>query len=270
MVRAAVVLITALVLATPAQAKGPVSVDVCGASGCETLGPFPAHGALFSGVASALLNHGDGELDLAEMPPPGPFYTLDLRAGWLDDLDPSFYVPEARALRFGGSWLRLDRSAVSDFRTATEGIEPWPWLGLRSVRLGRHEAARPAPYDVLFRRLTSADPPPYTAERISVVAEPNRLERPEYAGTPWTDPRVIIEWVPSHSVVYRDGAWFRVPPGLGEQLARDAGLAPSAPAESISSEPWALVAGAIAGCVLAVAAGIALAVRVRRRVRAAV
>ena len=267
MVRAGLILVVALVLAAPAAAKGPVSVDVCGASGCETLGPFPAHGAPLSGVASTLLNTGD--LDLAAMPPPGPFYSLDLRADWLDDLDRSFYVPDAGVVRAGGSWLGLDRAVAAELRRATAGIEPWPWLGLRSVRVGAGEATRVAPYEALFDRLSSADPPPYTADRIPVDAEPNWLKHPDYPGTPWTNPAMIVDWVPSHGVLYRDGAWFRVPPGLGDRLASDAGLARPAPAEP-ASVPWALMAGVIAASALAVSAGVGLTVRTRRRARAAV
>jgi hypothetical protein len=266
MVRAGVILVVALVLAAPAAAKGPVSVEVCGATGCEILGPFPAHGAPLSGVASTLLNTGD--LDLAAMPPPGPFYSLDLRADWLDDLDPAFYVPDAGVLRAGGGWLGLDRAVAAELRRATAGIEPWPWLGLRSVRVGARETTRAAPYEVLLHRLRNAEPPPFSADRIAVHVEPNGLERPDYAGTPWTNPAMIIDWVPSHGVLYRDGAWFRVPPGLGDRLARDAGLARPAPAEP-ASVPWGLIAGAIAASALAVAAGVGLTLRTRRRARAA-
>lgn len=253
--RAALVAVAVgLALAAPAAAKDPVTIEVCGMNGCGTAGTEQAP------ATSTLLNWVD--LELAQMPPPGPYYEVRRRAGWLEDEVPIFYVPSAEVLRFASNWLRLDERTAARLRTAARGLEPWQWTGVSEASVGAKKARNPLLYEALLRPLPPSESPPYDAERLSVVMH-SWVKRAEHQLTPWTNRSLIVDWLPGYSVVYRDGEWFRIPGWLDETLRRDAGLSPTLSRETVEPEA-AVSAKLVAGAVLAVAfvlAGSLLAVR---------
>ncbi|MGH2995008.1 MAG: hypothetical protein ACRDON_05670 [Gaiellaceae bacterium] len=251
---AALVVAFGLALAAPAAAKGPVTIEVCGMDGCAIAGKEQAHST------STLLNW--VELELTQMPPPGPYYEIRRRAGWLEDEVPIFYIPSADVLRLASNWLVLDERTATRLRVAARGLEPWPWTGVQEASVGGRKAQNPLLYEALLRPLPATESPPYDADRMPVIML-SRVKRSEHQLTPWTNRSLIVDWLPAHGVVYRDGEWLRIPGWLDETLRRDAGLNPPPPPVAIEPER-AASAELVAGAVLAVAlflAGSFLAVR---------
>jgi hypothetical protein len=262
--RALLLLLCFLVVVPPAQAKGPVSVAICGVSGCEKLGTSSTHPGDSRNIASALLNWTGFEP--APIPAPGRFYALELRSRGLPDQESFSYVPAEGVLAAGRTlWLSLPPGLAARLRAAARAVEPWPWLGLRRVSVGERNAPDPAPYVQLFRPLPEAESPPYDAARIPIRADPHWLKHPRYPGAPWSSERVKMEWYPGQGVLYREGEWLRVPTGLAARLQRDAGRVRQQAIEP-TRIPWALAGAASA---LAVAAGLLVAPSRLKRFRAA-
>jgi hypothetical protein len=239
--RAALVVALGLALAAPAAAKGPVTIEICGMDGCATAGKEQAH------TTSTLLNW--IELDLAQMPPPSPYYEIRRRADWLQDEVLIFYVPSAEVLRLASNWLQLDGRTAARLRVAARGLEPWPWPRVWEASVGGREARNPRLYEALLRPLPATESPPYDANRLPVIMR-SWVKRSEHQLTPWTNRSLIVDWVPGHGVVYRDGEWLRLPGWLHRQLQQDAGLAPSAPRVTVQPEP-ALPSALVAGVIVA-------------------
>lgn len=237
-----------------------MKVDVCGLDGCANVARAanPHLSSLVHWV----------ELDLASMPPPSPYYEIRQGGEWIANEDAMFYVPSARVFRVGSNWLRLDPELDRRVRVAARGLEPWPWTGVASATVGGREMASPALLEQLFGRLPKAESPPLESKRLLVRLE-SSVMRPGHPFTPWTNGQVVIDWVPAHGVVYRDGEWFRVPAALQERLRQEAGLVASKPAAiRLASQPAApveLVAGAVLAVALLLAGGLLLA---RRRLAA--
>lgn len=223
-------------------------------NGCALAGKTQAH------ATSTLFNW--VELDLAQMPPPSPYYEVRRRGAWLEDEVPIFYIPSVDVLRLASNWLQLDARTAGRLRAAARGLGPWPWTGVREAYVGTERARNPLPFEALLRPLPAAESPPYDAERLAVVMH-SWVKRSEHQLTPWTNRSLIVDWFPAHGVVYRDGEWLGVPGRLHEHLLQEAGLALPAPRVTVEPEPGVpggLVAGVlVAACVLV--AGSLLVVR---------
>lgn len=254
MKRALLVLGAFLLLVSPAAAKGPLSVELCGLSGCASAFAYPSpHAAPLDGLVDW------SRLDLAPLPAPGPYYEIRRKADWIQDAEPWFYVQGAGAIQIGRSWLRLDKETAARLRAVARRVEPWSWTGFSDVRLRGRRAAEPLLYEALLGHLPRAESPAPGSAHFPLLAR-TRMKRPEHQLSPWTDGRTELDWYPTQRVLYRDGEWLRVPEWLQRRMRIDAGLVARSP-EPETAVPWGLVAGSVAGCALAVAFALALARR---------
>lgn len=238
-----------LVLASPAGAKGPMTVKICGQNDCITVkddftDPHGPGGTLVNTDA----------LDFAAAPAPGPYYTLEIGGEWLDR-ETYYFVPEADVLRVGSNWLALRDKDITSMRSATRGLAPFPAPKLTRALVDGRPAANAAPYFALLGTLPAADYPPALARRVEIVL---RADRPN----PWTDVRRPLEYYPRLNLLHRQVEWRSVPPRLAAVIERDAGVvAATRPSRSV----WpSYLAAVLLGLGLIVV--VALNQRSRRRV----
>src|SRR5919106_3767954 len=101
-----------LVPASPATAKGPVTVKICGQDDCVivkddfTDAPYAGNGLVNS-----------DSLDFGDAPPPSSYYSLELKADWMEQ-DTSYFVPASGVLRVGSNWLALGGADAAAPRAA--------------------------------------------------------------------------------------------------------------------------------------------------------
>jgi hypothetical protein len=238
-----------LVAASPAAAKGPVTVKVCGKDDCITIkddftDPHGPGGTLVNTDA----------LDFAATPAPGPYYSLEIKGYWYDR-DTFYFVPGSEVLRVGSNWLALRDKDVASMRAVTRGLAPFPPPQLTRALVDGRPAANAAPYFALLGTLPAADYPPALARKVEIVL---RADRPN----PWTDVRRPLEYYPRRNVLHRQVEWLSVPPQLAAVIERDARIgAPAGPSRS----PWpGYLAATLLG--LGLVAVVALNQRSRRRV----
>jgi len=209
------VLAALLVAASPAAAKGPVTVKVCGKDDCNTIRDdfTDPHGP-----GGTLVN--TDSLDFAAAPAPNAYYTLEIGGDWMDR-QLSYFVPDAGVLRVGSNWLALRDKDVASMRAATRGLAPFPPPQLTRALVDGRPAANAAPYFALLGTLPAADYPPPLARKVEIVLG---ADRPN----PWTDVRRPLEYYPRQNLVHRQVEWLSVPPRLAAVIERDAGVAASA------------------------------------------
>jgi hypothetical protein len=253
---AVIALLAALVPATPAAAKGPVDVDLCGLSDCKRFRWSP-HSGENGEVVIGLLN--TDSMELASSPTPGPYYRLQTKADWLEQTtleSTFFYVPAANTLRAGSNWLRPDRKLSVALAAATRGLEPFPRPKLTRVLVNGRPAPNPAAYEALLGALPQGNVVPDLGRRIEIVV---RSSRP----SPWTSAPRPLEYFPRFNLLHRQVEWFSVSPPLAEQIEDDARIgAPAGPSRSA----WpGYLAAILLG--LGLVAVVALNQRSRRRVR---
>jgi hypothetical protein len=243
------VLAALLVAASPAAAKGPVTVKVCGQVDCITIRDdfTDPHGP-----GGTLVN--TDSLDFAAAPAPNAYYTLEIAGDWMDR-ELSYFVPAGGVLRVGSNWLALHEKDVASMRAATRGLAPFPPPRLTRALVDGRPAANAAPYFALLGTLPTADYPPALARKVEIVL---RADRPN----PWTAVRRPLEYYPRLNLVHRQVEWLSVPPRLAAVIERDAGIVvASGPARST----WpGYLAAILLG--LGLVAVIALNQRSRRRV----
>lgn len=216
----ATMLTAVLALASPAAAKGPVTVKICGQDDCVTVKDdfTDPHGP-----GGTLVN--TDSLDFAASPAPGPYYSLELRDYWAER-STFYFVPGAGVLRVGSNWLALADKDVASLTAALRDLAPFPPPRLTGAVVDGRSAANAAPYLALLGTLPPADYPPPLARKIEVVL---KADRPN----PWTDVRRPLEYYPSRNLLHRQVEWLSVPPRLAAAIERDAGVAASAgPARS--------------------------------------
>ncbi len=222
-------------------AKGPVSLEVCGRSGCTTIAS-EADQALVFGVLD--VESAPFERWVAS-PPLAPYYELRIGADWQPPgRGLRFFVPAAGVVRTGSSWIRVDAALAASLGDAARGLEPWPAPSLTRVRVRGRLASDPRAYAALFDPLPPAGDALASGGRVGIVL---RSDRP----TPWTAGQGRIDYYPTSRLLYRDGERFLIPEGLARVIERDGGLLPAAAPSG--DFPWA-VAGGAAGAFL-VAAG---------------
>jgi hypothetical protein len=238
------------VLASPAAAKGPVTVTICGQDDCVTVkddftdAPYAGNGLVNS-----------DSLDFGDTPPPSPYYSLELKADWMEQ-DTSYFVPTGGVLRVGSNWLALGSGDAAALRAAFGDLAPFPPPRLTRALLDGRPAANAAPYFALLGALPAADYAPPLARRVEIVL---RADRPN----PWTDVRRPFEYYPRHNLLHRQVEWLSVPPRLAAVIERDAGIV-TAGGPSRSTWPGYLAATFLG---LGLVALVALNQRSRRRVR---
>jgi hypothetical protein len=246
------VLLAALLLGSPAGAKGRVDTAVCGTSGCKTFTWAPDRWEKGEVIAIGLLN--TDSMEFAPSPPPGPYYRLELKAEWLENAT-LFYVPGANTLRAGSNWLQVDKKLSAALNAAARGLEPFPRPTLTRVLVNGRPAPNPAAYEALLGALPQGNVMPDLGRRIEIVV---RSDRP----SPWTSAPRPLEYFPRVNLLHRHVEWFSVSPRLAEQIEEDAGIVTAA-ADSRSKWPSYLAATFL---LLGLIAVVALNQRSRRRV----
>jgi hypothetical protein len=188
-----------------AQAKEPITISVCGESGC-------------SEASNPIVQNPFGGSDGANPPAsPGAYYRLDLHAGrerWS-----IFYVPAAQALAIPDErgwidWQALAGPGAPVVRRLARGVEPFP---------------RPIVSEALLdSRLLPGEPTSYLAllEIRGAFAVPDGesvpLELRSDRRSPWTN--ISYRYYPDDGVLLRaTGAFVRLPPRIVEDLEAELG-----------------------------------------------
>jgi hypothetical protein len=247
------VLLAALLLSSPAGAKGRVDTDICGTSGCKTFTWAPDRWEKGEVIAIGLLN--TDSMEFAPSPPPGPYYRLELKAEWLENAT-LFYVPATNTLRAGSNWLLVDKKLSAALNAAARGLEPFPRPKLTRVLVNGRPAPNPAAYEALLGALPQGNVLPDLGRRIEIVV---RSSRP----SPWTSAPRPLEYFPRFNLLHRQVEWFSISPPLAEQIEDDARIVAAA-GSSRSAWPGYLAAILLG---LGLVAVVALNQRSRRRVR---
>jgi hypothetical protein len=211
----ALLAVALLALAPPAAAKGPTSLEVCGATTCRTFSDR-THNALVYGVVNA-----EQDFEFTSSPPLGSYYELRLQADWLEEgaLVPGqyFFVPAGAALLVGTNWVRPSPALAHSLRAAVRGLEPFPEPGLTRVLVGGRVAADPAPYAALF-----ADLPPGRAPRHSCKCFEVKIFVEADRPNPWTEPNRPLQFYAGAGVLHRRVEWVKLPPRLSRLIEGDA------------------------------------------------
>jgi hypothetical protein len=205
------VLSALLAAASPAVAKGPVTVKICGRDDCITVKDdfTDPHGP-----GGTLVN--TDSLDFAASPAPGPYYSLQLRGYWTER-GTFYFVPASGVLRVGSNWLALADAEVASLSAALRGLAPFPPPQLTRTLVDGRPAANAASYVALLGTLPAADYPPPLARKVEIVL---RADRPN----PWTNVRRPLEYYPRLNLLHRQVEWLSVPPRLAAVIERDAGI----------------------------------------------
>jgi len=248
-----------LVLAPPAAAKGPLELEVCGASECRTF-TDRTRWRLVTGVLDLY-----GAFSFASTPPPAPYYELKVNGPgmgeWLGNDRTIYFVPSRAVTRTPSSWIKLGPALVRALRRAVDGLRPWPQPDLARVTVdGR--TVELAGYSALLGDLPAAEPAPELGDAVETRVSFERR-------TPWTTTRRSLQYFPAQRILHRDTAWFRPPAEVVRRIEADAGLTPrrAAPPPSGADGSPLLAAGLAA--TLAALAAAAVALRRARRPRAA-
>jgi hypothetical protein len=214
------VLAALLVPASPAAAKGPVTVRICGQDSCISVKDDFTD---LHGPAGGIVNA--DALDFAAAPAPGPYYSLEMKDYWMER-GTFYFVPASGVLRVGSNWLALPERDVASLVAALDGLAPFTTPKLTRALVDGRPAANATPYFALLGTLPAADYPPALTRRVEIVL---RADRPN----PWTDVRRPLEYYPRLNLLHRQVEWRSVPPRLAAVIERDAGVAaPAGPSRS--------------------------------------
>jgi hypothetical protein len=247
----------ALALPSLAAAKGPVALEVCGASSCETFRWTQRADDPHADLVLGVLNH--DVLEFASAPKPAPYYGLELQADWLENVVMErklFYVPTASVLRAGTNWLEVDEELDAALQAATQRLAPWPRPTLTRVLVNGRRAPIPQAYEALLGELPPGQAAPTLGRQIEIVLRADRA-------SPWTSVPRPLDYYPRVNLLHRYVEWFKVPPALAAVIERDAGIVAAA---GPSRSPWpGYLAATFLG--LGLVAVVALNARSRRHVR---
>jgi hypothetical protein len=203
--------VVTLAVASPAAAKGPIDLKICGASECRAFGWAPrerAHETLVTGVVALY-----DDFAFVSSPPLAGYYELQLRADW-NAGDRAFYVPTRAVAEVHSSWVRVPPALAAALRGATAGLEPRPRPTLERVVVNGHLVDDATAYAAVFDRLGRAHPLPPETPRAE-------LEVRASAANPWTDERGSVEYFPSANVIHREAEWVVAPAALAERIEDD-------------------------------------------------
>ena len=249
------VLAAALATATPAAAKGPVDVKICGATECVRIhaGEGPAQG---SALAYGLLDVGSS-VDFVPAPPAQPWYSVEYDAGWFDQAGTMPYADGL--LGIGNSWVRPTLPVAMSLKRFTRDLEPRPAVTIRAATVNGESVVDPAAYEALLADLPIGDPPDRLGRAVVIRLTPDVV-------TQWADPERSFAYFPPQRLLRRGPEWHTVPQDVAATIEADAGLGPpSAPAAASAS---GFPAGDLAAVLAALAAvGLGVVVVSRRRTR---
>ena len=207
----------AVLLVAPATAKGPLAVEICGASDCRVF-RWSMQERRHDALVRTVMNLDQG-FSFAPAPSGAAYYEIRVRAEWIERDRPYVYAPRQRLVAVGANWLRPRPDEAATVARAARGMRPWPAPRLAAVRVAGREADDPQAYAALLAALPPGDPPPPSARAVEISLAGDRV-------TPWSDPARPIRFFPGHDVVRRAGEWRRVPPALARTIAADGGLVP--------------------------------------------
>lgn len=231
----ALVSLALLALSSPAYAKEIGRAVVCGLDGCAEI---RKPGEAYPG------SPGDS------MPPPGPYYRIELFYGELTG-HPSetvFYVPGAgvaASSRDGGGylWSEPPQAAMKVFDRITRGLTPFPRPILHEVTVAGAPVTDPRSY---VRLLTLRDSGPTSLGEADWQLVEFRFTR----ANPWS--LSTIRYSPGSRILSRSLEWVSVPPRLAGAIESRSSLEGA----SRGGFAWPLVTGSLIvafGLVLAAA-----------------
>lgn len=241
--RILLVLVVALLLPATAGAKEIEKVVVCGAGGCETV----------DRPRQAIADGGTGG---GRIPPPGPFYSLELFVGDGGDVRESwtiYYAPRAGMISYPGEggdfvWSELPASTAALYRKATAGLEPFPTPRFDAILVGGRAVADPQSYLSLLTVQSAGTAYPDEADW-------QRLELRAGRENPWSHSK--LEYSPATDVLVRGWEFVQLSPELAARV--EAGESLGSPAQN--GRDWPLVSGS---ALVAAALGLAAILLVRR------
>jgi hypothetical protein len=239
--RLALVASTALALAAPAAAKGPATLEICGADACRTFEADPARSDRNVELVFSALNVAFDGFEFVAAPAPAPFYTLRVSAEGLDDVEPRTYVRSEGLMSVDSRWVRLQGSLARRYLRATAGLAPAAPPVVREARVAGVTVDDPAPYGRLLDDLPRVAAAAPGQPSVEIRLTPDRV-------TAWADPERPLRFYADEDLLRRGFEWVRVPPEVVAAIERDAGYETDAGA--IRAVPLALAA-AIAATLLA-------------------
>ena len=229
-----------LVLAPAAAAKGPATLEICGATECRTFRADPSRGGRNAVLVFSVLNEALDSTRFRPAPPPSPYFTLQVDAEGLDAPEPRTYVPASELMSQGSSWIAAQPDIAAALKRATTDLEPAPPPPIRSATVAGLRVDDPALYARLLGAFPAADPPADRSSAVEIALRGDRV-------TPWTDPDRPLRYLAATDLLQRGPDWVRVPPALAADVERD--LA------SVGTDARGASAGAVA---IAVLLGLAL------------
>jgi hypothetical protein len=248
----------ALTAASPAAAKGPVDVTICGATECVEIHAGEDGRTQGSALAYGLLDVGSSP-DFVAAPPAQPWYSVELDADWFGR---NATMPYADGLLgVGNSWVRPRLPVAMSLKRFTRELEPRPPVEIRAATVDGEPVADPGAYDALLGELPIGVPPDRLGRAVVIRLTPDVV-------TQWADPERSLAYFPPQRLLRRGPDWVRVPDAVAATIESDAGLVSKQPAapSAASGFPAGDVAAALA--VLAAAVGLVLVSRRRRQSRA--
>jgi hypothetical protein len=238
----------ALVLGGLAPDAAAISFRVCGLSGCMEVSSAPDPGA--------------GEF--ISTPPVAPYYEIRYPTG-----DRGFVVPSREAykasLGISSGWSKIEANVMTTLAPALREVRPWPSPSLLEVLVGGQRAEDPQHYVRLYDEFPPVAPPRGAEKKFWIVLRSERatpwsvsipVPFPKQS-FPWVNGFNLLEYLPEHGVLNRNGEYVRLPTDLAELIETDAAVAE---ASNGFNTWWIVLAGAI---VVAVGAGLAFARRSR-------
>jgi hypothetical protein len=206
-------LIAACALSSSVSAKGPVSVQVCGAGACTT-------------VQDAAMTHqmawigGSG----IRRPAPSAYYTVRFIAEeGAHDLRLLYFVPSVGAMRglderVPARWEPVNRTALKAYGHATAGLEPFAMPELTTARIGSQVVRGDASsYLRLYTVGTRFRGHIKRSKWLPIVLESAQP-------SPWTDGTSGLAYSPGQRLLRRDGGFFKLSRPLASRLVRAAAL----------------------------------------------
>ena len=206
---------TALVLAPSAAAKGPATLEICGAEACRTFETSAKRDDRNLELVFSALNVAVDSTAYAPAPAPALFYTLRVSAEWVDEVETRTYVRSHGLVSLGNSWIRLDPSLARRYARASARLAPLPPPVIRAARVGGMRVDDLAPYARLLEELPRTYPRSPGQPHVDVALTPDRV-------TPWVDPTRPLRFFPATDLLRRGSEWVRVPPDVAAAIEEDA------------------------------------------------
>lgn len=182
--------------------------------------------------------------------------------------DRAFLVPSKRAYKASlgttAGWSEVEDDVIAALAPALGKVKPWPPPSLAEVLVGARRAHNPQAYLRLYDKFPAVAPPRGAPPGLWIVlrseqATPWSVSIPvpfPKRTAPWVNGFNLLEYLPEHGVLNRNGEHVRLPTKVVELIERDAGLADEA---NGSDDWWIVIAGVFA--LAAVAATLAFARR---------